>query len=189
MEFYKKVDKIRKREKGLEMLKKSVWIGLGIVMIFLAGCSEMTVTTTPQPIPSAKGEKSVRISLFGLQNYTDTPRAGMRSANLIEGVLSAHGYRIVSHTDKSAPSTADAQKIAKEDGSAYFILGGVSEWRYKAGIDGEPAVSLRFALYDTASAKLIWSATGSKSEWGNASLGTLAQELLEEMVQKSIKSE
>ncbi len=162
---------------------------MGVAMFFLAGCSEMTVTTTPQPIPSAKGEKSARISLFGLQNYTDTPRAGMRSANLVEGVLSAYGYKMVAHTDKVAPSLANAQKIAKEDGSAYFILGGVSEWRYKAGIDADPAVSLRLALYDTDTAKLIWSATGSKSEWGSASLGTLAQELLEEMVQTGIKSE
>ena len=172
------------------MYRKSAGLLIAALLsMFFAGCSNTTVTATPQTIPSVKGKESVRISLFRLQNFTDTPRAGMRAANLVEGVLSAYGYTILPHTSKDVPSFADAQRTARQDGSGYFILGGVSEWRYKAGIDGEPAVSLRLALYDTKSAKLVWSATGSKSEWGNASLGTLAQQLLEEMVQKSMKNE
>lgn len=164
------------------MYKNILSIVIGLFMLFLVGCSSTALTTTSQELPKIQNSESAAISLFVLHNYTDTPRAGKRSSNLIEGILSTRGYRVLFHTDKEPASPKEAQKIAKEDGSGYYMLGGVSEWRYKAGIDGEPAVSLRLALYDTKTGRLIWSATGSKSEWGSASLGTLAQDLLEEMI-------
>jgi hypothetical protein len=37
------------------------------------------------------------------------------------------------------------------------------------------------SLYKTKNAKLVWSATGSDSDWGNASIGTTAQDLIDEM--------
>ena len=183
--LYLKVDKIKKKKERSMHKKISLTVTILLLSLFV-GCSSTAITTTPQGIPPAEKQKEgVDISLFVLRNYTDTPRAGMRSANLVEGVLSARGYRVLFHTAKEPPSPKEAQKTAKEDGSSYFLLGGVSEWRYKAGIDGEPAVSLRLALYESATGRMIWSATGSKSEWGNASLGTLAQQLLEEMIQES----
>lgn len=64
------------------------------------------------------------------------------------------------------------------------MYGGVSEWRYKTGIDGEPAVSIQLGFYKTKNAKLKWNAAGSDSDWGNASIGTTAQDLLEEMLRQ-----
>ena len=63
----------------------------------------------------------------------------------------------------------------------YYISGNINEWRYKTGIDGEPAVSFRLALYDTKSGKLIWSGIGANNVWGKGSIGTTAQSLIEEM--------
>ena len=157
---------------------------MAMLVMLIAGCSNTTITATPEGIPSTKPTKQIKISLFVLQNYTDTPRAGNRAANLVEGILSARGYKVLYHTSKGSPEFEEALRIANEDGNGYFILGGVSEWRYKAGVDGEPAVSLRLALYDSATGKVVWSATGSQSEWGNASLGTVAQKLLDEMIQE-----
>lgn len=160
------------------------------LVVFLSGCSTATIVTTEKSLPKLyedvnsthEGKREVSITLFRLNNYTDTPRAGMRASNIIEGILVAKGYKVVNHMDDKVPSINKAQKISKEDGSKYFMYGGVSEWRYKTGIDGEPAVSVQIALYKTKNGNLAWSATGSDSDWGNASIGTTAQDLLSEMM-------
>ena len=162
---------------------------IGFILITM-GCSTSSLVSTQKSLPvvyedvNATHEKKndISVSLFRLNNYTDTPRAGMRASNLIEGILLAKGYHIKSHLKDKIPTLKKARKIAKSDGSKYFMYGGVSEWRYKTGIDGEPAVSLQVSLYKTKNSKLVWSATGSDSDWGNASIGTTAQDLLSEMM-------
>lgn len=161
---------------------------LGIML--LGGCSTASLITTEKSMPKVykdvnathQEKQDVTVSLFRLNNYTDTPRAGMRAANIVEGILLTKGYDVTSHLKAKLPSFKKARKIAKDDGSKYFLYGGVSEWRYKTGIDGEPAVSFQVSLYKTKNAKLVWSATGSDSDWGNASIGTTAQDLLTEMM-------
>ncbi|MBU0719752.1 hypothetical protein KJ877_00260 [bacterium] len=170
----------------MKSLQVAVFIAL---VIFIAGCSSSALITTQKSLPKVyvdvnatheeKREQSV--SLFRLNNYTDTPRAGMRASNIIEGVLLAKGYKVKSHITQELPSIEKAREIAQEDDSKYFMYGGVSEWRYKTGIDGEPAVSLQCTLYKTKNSKIVWSATGSDSDWGNASIGTTAQNLIELM--------
>jgi len=163
---------------------------IATVALLVGGCSTASIVVTDKPLPALykKGndgtvkKSNVKVSLFRLNNYTDTPRAGMRAASILEGVLLTKGYKVKSHITSKTVSLKKAKKIAKEDGSEYFMYGGVSEWRYKTGIDGEPAVSLQCSLYKTEGAKLVWSGTGSDSDWGNASIGTTAQDLLTEMI-------
>jgi len=164
-------------------------VSLALISAF-AGCSTSSLVTTQKSLPNVyedvnsttQEKKDVKITIFRLNNYTDTPRAGMRAANILEGILLTKGYDVKSRLKDKIPSIKKARKIAKDDGSKYFMYGGVSEWRYKTGIDGEPAVSLQVSLYKTKNAKLVWSATGSDSDWGNASIGTTAQDLLDEML-------
>ena len=171
----------------MKLLKNGAFLALVFIMV---GCSTSSLITTEKSMPevyqdqNATHEKKndVTISLFRLNNYTDTPRAGMRASNIVEGILLAKGYKVNSHLKDKLPNMKKARKIAKDDGSKYFMYGGVSEWRYKTGIDGEPAVSIQLSLYKTKKSKLVWSATGSDSDWGNASIGTTAQDLLDEMM-------
>jgi V8-like Glu-specific endopeptidase len=159
-------------------------------VLIIAGCSTSTLIATQKSMPvvyedtndTHEVKNNITISLFRLNNYTDTPRAGMRASNIVEGVLLARGYNVTSHLKDKLPSMKKARKIAKSDGSKYFMYGGVSEWRYKTGIDGEPAVSLQLSLYKTKNKKLVWSSTASDSDWGNASIGTTAQDLIDEMI-------
>ena len=163
---------------------------IGLSLLLAVGCSTASIVTTDKSLPivykdineTHEKKDDVTISLFRLNNYTDTPRAGMRASNLIEGILLSKGYNVTSHLKDKLPTMKKARKIAKEDGSKYFMYGGVSEWRYKTGIDGEPAVSLQVSLYKTKKSKLVWSATASDSDWGNATIGTTAQDLLDEMM-------
>jgi len=161
-----------------------------LFLVLLSGCATSSLISTERSLPvvyedvnsTHEKKNDVSLSLFRLNNYTDTPRAGMRASNIIEGILLAKGYRVKSHIKDKLPSMKKARKIAKADGSKYFMYGGVSEWRYKTGIDGEPAVSFQVSLYKTKNSKLVWSSTGSDSDWGNASIGTTAQDLLSEMM-------
>jgi len=161
-----------------------------LLLVLLSGCSTAGITTTSKSLPQVYRDhnathdekRSIKVTVFRLNNYTDTPRAGLRASNIMEGLLLTRGYKVTSHINEKTPSLKKARKIAKSDKSKYFMYGGVSEWRYKTGIDGEPAVSLQMSLYKTKNAKLVWSATGSDSDWGNASIGTTAQDLIDEML-------
>ncbi len=157
------------------------------LLFIVTGCS--TLSRVSEPLSDAlkavdaKGKaKEVTISVFALKNYTDTPQAGMRAANIIEGILLAKGYTVTSHVSEKSYNLDKALEIAKDDGSKYLLRGGVSEWRYKTGIDGEPAVSIQTTILKAKKAKVVWSATGSDSDWGNSSIGTTAHDLLELML-------
>lgn len=159
--------------------------------ILVAGCSSTSLIATHKKLPPIYVDfnathqiKSNMISLFRLHNYTDTPRAGLRAANIAEGVLLAKGYNVISHLSKNRYTLKEAINEADKDDAKYCLIGGVSEWRYKTGIDGEPAVSLQLSLYEVENEKLVWSATGADSDWGNSSIGTTAQNLIETMLAK-----
>ncbi|WP_345981026.1 hypothetical protein [Sulfurimonas sp. HSL3-2] len=157
------------------------------ILLMSVGCSTSIQTKAKLSSIYADTNSSTRgdisISVFALKNYTDTPRAGMRASNIVDGVLIANGYKVVDHIHDGEKSFNEMRETALKDNSKYFLYGGVSEWRYKTGIDGEPAVSLKCVVYETKTSKVIWSATSSDSDWGNASVGTTAQELIESMIE------
>ena len=106
----------------------------------------------------------------------------MRASNIIEGVMLAKGYKIITHIQEDEKTFEEMRNIALKENAKYFLYGGVSEWRYKTGIDGEPAVSLKCVLYNTKTSEVAWSATASDSDWINTSIGTTAQNLIESMI-------
>ena len=160
-------------------MKHSIIIVLFFASLFMSACSDKTLQVTDQQLPNIQKDKQINIVLFALQNYTDTPRAGKRAANIVQGVLSAKGYTVF--YDPQALPLEKERTIAQEKNAEYFMSGAVSEWRYKTGIDGEPAVSFRLALYETKTGKLVWSGVGANNDWGKGSIGTTAQSLIEEM--------
>jgi len=151
------------------------YIYLTLMVFILGACSTLEVSTGSS-LPDTNQTKS--ITLFALDNFTDTPQAGKRASNLIEGVLHAKGYTVIKAIKEGELSLQEQLVIAQKNGSDYLLNGGVSEWRYKTGIDGEPAVSVQCKMIDVNSAKVKWSATASSNDWGNASIGTTAQEML-----------
>ena len=158
-------------------MKKLIFIGF-IILLF-TGCTEETINVTDKSLPEPSQNT---ICVFPLSNYTDIPGAGLRASNIVSGVLQAKGYNIIHFNFHNKLSFKEMQNIASKYHSSYFLYGGVSEWRYKTGIDGDPAVSLQLTLYSTRTLNSVWSATGSISNWGNDSLGTSAQELVNNML-------
>jgi hypothetical protein len=76
----------------------------------------------------------------------------------------------------------EAQKWAREQGIRYGLTGVVQEWRYKVGIDGEPAVGVTLQVLDLSTGQIIWSASGAKSGWSREALSAVAHKLLYQLL-------
>ncbi len=155
--------------------KKSGWMLIAGALA-LGGCATKEYVAS-KPFAQVGAEHNVTaVTLLALRNYTDVPEAGKRAANLVAGVLRAKGFAVKEAFRKR--KKGDPCEMVDD---RYVMDGGVSEWRYKTGIDGEPAVSLQLTLHDCQSKKILWSATASSNDYWRASIGTTAQAVIEKM--------
>ena len=76
----------------------------------------------------------------------------------------------------------EAQQWAIEQGARFALTGSVEEWRYKVGIDGEPAVGVTLKVIDLTNGRVVWSASGAKSGWSRQALSAVAQALLADLL-------
>ena len=148
------------------------------MVIFLASCASVYDT---QKLPLNKEEV---IAVLPFENYTETPMAGLRASSIVRGVLTSKGYKVYEGFYPQEERDLTPQEIkklleeVKKVGIRYAMIGSVNEWRYKTGIDGEPAVSITLKLYDLTNDAIVWGSVGSKSGWSHESLGTVAQKLI-----------
>lgn len=71
---------------------------------------------------------------------------------------------------------------AREQGARYALGGSVDEWRYKVGVDGEPAAGVALSIIDVTSGDTVWSGVGGKSGWSRESLSGVAQQLMRDLL-------
>lgn len=131
--------------------------------------------------------------LLPLTNNTDTPQAALAAEAIVEHQLRLRGIADVQHYPVSLsrdnlfePSerkaVEDAKNWAKTKGLRFGVTGSVEEWRYKVGIDGEPAVGVSLMVLDLSNNNVVWSASGAKSGWSRHALSATAQTLLNDML-------
>lgn len=161
---------------------------IAAVAALLAACSTLSATSSEAPI-----DASARWVLLPMSNHTDTPQAALSAETLAEHELRQRGIRQLqrypaaltrdSLFEPSERRVADeAMAWAKQQGARYGLTGAVQEWRYKVGIDGEPAVGVSFQLIDLNSGAVVWSASGAKSGWSRTALAATAQTLIEDLL-------
>ncbi|HOX24099.1 MAG TPA: hypothetical protein PLL10_11575, partial [Elusimicrobiales bacterium] len=75
-----------------------------------------------------------------------------------------------------------ARSWAISQGAQYVLFATVEEWRYKSGLDGEPAVGLTLELQESSSGKSLWSASGAKTGWGRSSLAATGGKLIDKLL-------
>jgi len=138
-------------------------------------------------------DRSARWMMLPLLNHSDTPEAGARAADIVATLLRSRGIKPLSIytppvNDKNLPEL-DQQKIlskafllAKKEGQRFAVSGSVQEWRYKSGLDGEPATGITLTITDLMTGKIIWSASGSKTGWGRESVSGTAHKLMAELI-------
>jgi TolB-like protein len=131
--------------------------------------------------------------LLPIANNTGTPQAALSAEAMLDhllrrqGVASLLNYPAALSRDTLFEPTErkvseEAQKWAREQGARYALTGSVEEWRYKVGIDGEPAVGVTLKVIDLSTGNVVWSASGAKSGWSRAALAAVAQALLTDLL-------
>lgn len=172
--------------KILEFGKWHKWGGL-LLVAALSGCSSMAVGTAPT---MAETDSLV---VLPIANYTETPDAGHRAQSIAQSILHQRGFRTLQEYphagdadllagNQSEQAKKQAMDWARSVGARYALTGSVQEWRYKVGLDGEPAVGLTFNLLDVDSGAIVWSAAGSRSGWSRSSLAGVGQKLIQQLL-------
>lgn len=157
-----------------------------ICLLFLAGCAITDSSKAPA------FDKEARWALLPMENHTETPQAALRMEAITEtifrvkGAMSLQTYPSGASQD-SLFEPADDKAIgaaldwAQQTGARYAITGTVNEWRYKTGVDGEPAVGVTIKIIDVQTRQVIWSAAGGRTGWGREAVSAVAQKLLENL--------
>jgi polysaccharide biosynthesis protein PelC len=159
-----------------------------LAVLGLAGCSTMDTGGSGPAI-----ERNAKWVMLPVLNHTDVPQAGLRAEAITEALLRSYGVNAL--TRYPAAMNADtlfepserrvyieAEKWAKAQGARYAVYGAVDEWRYKVGIDGEPAVGVALHIIDLKSDAVVWSGVGGKSGWSRESLSGVAQKLIRQLL-------
>lgn len=165
----------------MKLIKFLTWIGL---LLLLAGCS---VVHQSAPVTLARTE---RVAVFPFANNTVTPQASQRAVSMSSHLLNDCRLQVMMYPAACESSVCQYSKSqqqkmrawARRQGIHYALTGAVNEWRYKVGLDGEPAVSLSLSIIDVQTGQVVWSAVGSKSGASRSSLGNTALSLLTRMM-------
>jgi TolB-like protein len=157
---------------------KKLFFFLITVLIF-GGCAQKAVSIQP----NSAFPKEVKIIPFA--NLTQNPLAGYKVASIANGVIKEHNIKVdnslFTYPEKDY-SLKEIQNILNQYTDGYIVTGFVNEYKYKAGIDANPAVSITLKVYDAKNKKYIFTAT--ISETGNAydSLGVITQNCLKALM-------
>jgi len=159
----------------------------GAGTLWLAGCA-----VTALPGQSLSVPADAKFAVLPLSNATDVPLVERRAQAITVSLLLQKGLRdVVVYPQKPsdnpleaepAVSTAQALAWAKQQGARYALSGTVTEWRYKTGVDSEPAVGLTLQVTDVASGQVVWSASGGRSGWGYEALAAVGQAQIEALL-------
>jgi polysaccharide biosynthesis protein PelC len=141
-------------------------------------------------------DRRSRWVLLPLRNQTETPQAGEKAESILATLLRARGLGDIAGYSPP-PDTAGvlpelderrraelALRWAKDRGYLYGVTGSVEEWRYRNGLDGEPAVGVSVQVVDLPSQRVVWSASGARAGWGRDTLAGTAQELLKSLLKE-----
>lgn len=160
------------------------WLGA----LSLAGCA--VTQTAPM---SARIGPTDSVALLPMANHTDVAQAGLRAEAITEASLRARGLRQLQiYPPQLNPETLfepserkaqlEAEKWAKAQGIAFAVYGAVDEWRYKVGVDGEPAVGLVYHVKDLRTGEVVYSASGGRTGYSREALSAVAQKLAVELL-------
>jgi len=170
---------------------------LALSAALLAGCGAIGAlgpsgSSTRSTMAQAIGAQD-KVALLPIANFTDVPQAGLRVEAMLEPALRQAGLtQLVIYPAALNPETlfepaerkaqAEAEKWARAQGMRYVVSGAVNEWRYKVGVDGEPAVGLMLQVKDLRNDQVVYSAAGGRTGGSREALAAVGQRLAGELV-------
>jgi len=169
-------------------MRIKILIGL-LCVGFLASCAVRDVADEGMSFNPQQ-----RWVMLPILNYSAEPRAGERAEAILGTLLQMQGVdKLTMYPNKVSgdglPELNErkrldqAQKWARSQGFTYGFTGTINEWRYKSGLDAEPAVGLTLQLMNIRTGAVIWSSSGARSGWGRESLSGNAQKVLRKLVE------
>ncbi|WP_299863807.1 hypothetical protein [Zoogloea sp.] len=158
----------------------------------------LTACSVTDRAPAVRLEPDARWVVLPFANVTETPFAGQRAEAVSEGLLRVLGVADVRRYpaslasdnlfDNGAPKDADKSlEWARSQGARYALTGTVDEWRYKVGVDGEPAVGVTLSIVEVSDGRVLWSAVGAKSGWSRDALSAVAQTLIKSLLTPAVR--
>jgi len=161
----------------------------GFLMAWLlAACS---VHDIPDGVSFDAGQ---RWALLPILNYSEEPLAGERAEAMLDTLLRMRGVDKLTHyptldNGDFMPELNERKRLeqslawARSQGFRYGLTGIISEWRYKSGLDAEPAVGITLQIVDIVTGQVVWSTSGARSGWGRESLSGNAQKVMRSLVE------
>lgn len=172
----------------------SALLAITLSAAVLAGCGTFVsgATTGRAPMLQAIGADD-KVALLPVANYTDVPQAGLRAEALLEPALRKIGLRqlmlyppALNTETLFEPSERKAQleseKWARSQGVRYVVSAAVNEWRYKVGVDGEPAVGLMVQVKDLETGQVVYSSAGGRTGGSREALSAVGVQLAADLV-------
>lgn len=166
---------------------------LTAMTFFLGACSTLDRSTAPAV------ERQAQWVVLPFANHTETPLAGQRAESIAEAILHSKGINKIKRYPGNLQQEAlfdagdrkqqeEALAWARQQGARYALSGAVDEWRYKVGVDGEPAAGVALQIIDVASGDTLWSGTGGKSGWSREALSAVAQQLIRSLLDAGLSA-
>jgi len=168
---------------------------LVLVALFAALSTTACSSTVTRSQRTDRPRVRARWVLLPFVNHSETPQAGERVEAMLGTILRARGVPsldsyVAPKDDESRLMVSDRQRLEESLGWAkgqkfeYAVTGSVEEWRYKAGIDGEPAIGITVRIVDLSSNRVVWSSSGSKTGGAGDNASGTALKLLDAMMQE-----
>lgn len=162
----------------------------GLSLVLCGGCSVIDSSVAPSLSSNATW------AVLPFVNLTETPQAGRRVEVISTSLLSAMGVQALlqyspakkepiagfsfdTDTREAALSWAKSQQVR------YALTGAVDEWRYKVGVDGEPAVGVTLQVIEVETGAVVWRGVGAQAGWGREAVSAVAQKLIRNLLEQA----
>lgn len=167
---------------------RRVLLGIaGSAAVLLAGCAVTALPGQSLTVPA-----DAKFAVLPLSNATDVPLVERRAQAITVSLLQQKGLRnVLVYPQKSGDNPLEAEPVvnpaqalawARQQGARYALSGTVTEWRYKTGVDSEPAVGITLQVTDVPTGEVVWSASGGRSGWGYQALAAVGQSQIEALL-------
>ena len=161
---------------------------VGFTAVALSACSSYHLPESPELLASKQWV------VMPFNNFSGSAFASEQAEEITASVLKEEEINVTlyqveninaldSVLDPSIKAMA-AKKWLNQQNADYIVTASVSEWRYKSGLDAEPAVGITLKIIEVSTNKVLWQGTGARSGWGRENLAQTGMEVISEIIEE-----
>jgi TolB-like protein len=160
----------------------------GFTAVALSACSSYNLPDSPELSASKQWV------VMPFSNFSGAAFASEQAEEITASILKEENVNVTLYqvTDVNALDTVldpsikvkSAQKWLSKQGADYIVTASVSEWRYKSGLDAEPAVGITLKIVEASTNKVLWQGTGARTGWGRENLAQTGMDVIGEIIEE-----